>query len=310
MENEKISLIRENIERRLVGKSRAVDLMLCALLCRGHVLIEDVPGVGKTTLAQALASSIGCSFRRIQFTPDVMPSDVTGFSMLDAATGEFTFRPGVIFNQIILADEVNRTSPKTQSALLEAMQENQVTIDGISHKVPSPFMVIATQNPVEYVGTFPLPEAQLDRFFIRVSLGYPPPDEEARILDKHDRREETLPAEPVAGVEDILALQEETDKIHVSPALKRYIAEIIAKTRARKDVLLGISPRGAIYLMYAAKASAFLAGHAYATPDDVQKMALPVLEHRLLLTPEARLKSATEAQIIFEIIGNTPLPEV
>ncbi|MDR0468528.1 MAG: MoxR family ATPase, partial [Peptococcaceae bacterium] len=270
---EKISLIRENIRSRLVGKTKTIDLVLCAMLCRGHVLIEDVPGAGKTTLAQTLALSVNCSFRRIQCTPDVMPSDITGFSMPDPSTGQFSFRPGVIFNQVILADEVNRTSPKTQSALLEAMQENQVTVDGVSYKVPTPFMVIATQNPVEYVGTFPLPEAQLDRFFIRVSLGYPQPEDEVRILDKHDMRSETLPVEAVVGVEDILALQEETDRIHVSPALKRYIAEIVSKSRARKDVLLGISPRGAIYLMYAAKASAFMDRRGYATPDDVQKMA-------------------------------------
>lgn len=310
MTNEKISQIHANIEKRLVGKSHAVDLVLSAMLCRGHVLIEDVPGTGKTTLAQALAMSIGCTFRRIQFTPDVMPSDITGFSMLDTSSGKFNFKPGVIFNQIILADEVNRTSPKTQSALLEAMQENQVTVDGTSYKVPAPFMVIATQNPVEYIGTFPLPEAQLDRFFVRVSLGYPQPEDEARILDKHDGRDQPdLPAAPVADAQDVLALQRETDEVHVSPALKRYITEIVSKTRSRKDVLLGISPRGAIFLMYASKASAYLSGRAYATPDDVQKMALPVLEHRLLLSPETRLKSVTAAQVISEIIGSTPLPE-
>jgi MoxR-like ATPase len=309
MTNEKIIKIRENIEGRLVGKTSAVDLILCALLCRGHVLIEDVPGTGKTTLAKALAMSIGCSFRRIQFTTDVMPSDVIGFSMLDAATGQFAFRPGVIFNNIVLADEINRTSPKTQSALLEAMQENQVTVDGTSHSVPMPFMVLATQNPVEYVGTFPLPEAQLDRFFVRVRLGYPTREEEVQILDRHDRHEGMLQVSEVADVADVLSLQAEADKVHVSPALKSYIAQIVAKTRSHKDVLLGISPRGAIFLMNAAKGHAFLAARAFATPDDVQAMALPVLEHRLLMTPEARLKSTDAAKVIADIIGSTPLPE-
>jgi MoxR-like ATPase len=238
-----------------------------------------------------------------------MPSDVTGFSMPDMTSGQFIFRPGVIFNNIVLADEINRTSPKTQSSLLEAMQENQVTIDGVSHKVPVPFMVLATQNPIEYIGTFPLPEAQLDRFFVRVRLGYPTLEEEKLILEKHDSRDHILEVSEAANVDDVLLLQSETDKIHVAPPLRNYIAEIIAKTRSHQDVLLGISPRGAIFLMNAAKGSAFLSARGYATPDDVQKMALPVLEHRLILTPEARLKSSSAARIISEIIGSTPLPE-
>ena len=309
MINEKIALIRENIERRLIGKTEAVDLILCALLCRGHVLIDDVPGTGKTTLAQSLAQSIGGSFRRIQFTPDVMPSDVTGFSMLDMATNQFSFRPGVIFNNIVLADEINRTSPKTQSALLEAMQESQVTVDGTSHKVPSPFMVLATQNPVEYLGTFPLPEAQLDRFLIRVRLGYPSLEDEVQILDRHSERAMEQPLSEVAGIDDVLALQEQTDKVHVSTALKTYIANLVAGTRAHGDVTLGISPRGGIFLMNAAKAYACLKGNEYATPDDVQKMAIPVFEHRLVITPEARLKSIDSAEIIQNIIKETPLTE-
>ncbi|MDR0818175.1 MAG: MoxR family ATPase [Oscillospiraceae bacterium] len=309
MQNDKINLIRENIGRKLVGKAEAIDLVIAALLCRGHVLIEDVPGTGKTTLAQTLAASLGCSFRRIQFTPDVMPTDVTGFSMLDTATGKFTFMPGVIFNQVILADEINRTSPKTQSALLEAMQENQVTIDGTTYKVPAPFMVLATQNPIEYVGTYALPEAQLDRFFVRVRLGYPSAADEVEILERHDTKIDSAPLNAVVEVEEVLELQRETDKIHISSALKHYITEIVSKTRNHKDVQLGISPRGAIFLMYAAKSGAFIAGRKYATPDDVQKMALPVLEHRLVLTPEARLRSVTAADVINEIIGATPLPE-
>ncbi|MCL1848918.1 MAG: MoxR family ATPase [Clostridiales bacterium] len=306
---EKIAAIRDNINRRLIGKNDAIHLVLCALLCRGHVLIEDVPGTGKTTLAQSLAQSIGCSFRRIQFTPDVMPSDITGFSMLDSATGQFAFHPGVIFNNIILADEINRTSPKTQSALLEVMQEGQATVDGVSYEVPNPFMVLATQNPVEYVGTFQLPEAQLDRFFIRVKLGYPSQEEEAMILDRHDAQYRPPALEEVADTKDILELQAETDGIHTSPALKGYIAAIIAKTREHEDVMLGISPRGAIFLMHAAKGHAYLAGRKFATPDDVQKMAEPVLGHRLLLTPEARLKSYDASRIIAQILESTPLPE-
>ncbi|MDR0858181.1 MAG: MoxR family ATPase [Oscillospiraceae bacterium] len=310
MINDRIDLIRSSIGKRLVGKPEVTDLVIIALLCRGHVLIEDVPGTGKTTLAKTLAAALGCSFRRIQFTPDVMPTDVTGFSMLDTATGKFNFMPGVIFNQVILADEINRTSPKTQSALLEAMQENQVTIDGRTYKTPEPFMVLATQNPIEYVGTYALPEAQLDRFFIRVSLGYPDKANEVEILDRHDNRSEAAPLSAVLDVEQVLEIQRETDKIHVSPALKRYIADLVSKTRLHKDVQLGISPRGAIFLMYAAKGSAILAGHAYATPDDVQKMALPVLEHRLLIKSEAKLRSVTSSGVIAEIIATTPLPEV
>ncbi len=309
MSNEKVARIRENIEKRLIGKTEAVDLILCALLCRGHVLIEDVPGTGKTTLAQSLAQSVGCSFRRIQFTPDVMPSDVTGFSMLDMATNQFSFRPGAIFYNIVLADEINRTSPKTQSSLLEAMQENQVTVDGVSYKVPNPFMVLATQNPVEYIGTFPLPEAQLDRFFIKIKLGYPSIEDEARILERHDNPGQAGSLSEVAGVNDILELQAEVDKVRIAAPLKNYIAELVAKTRSHPDVLLGISPRGGIFLMNAAKGNAFLAGEDYATPDDVQKMALPVLEHRLLIAPESRLRNIDAARVINEIIGATPLPE-
>ena len=309
MTNEHISRIRANIEDRLIGKAETIDLVLCALLRRGHVLIEDVPGTGKTTLAQSLAQSLGCSFRRIQFTPDVMPSDITGFSMYDASSGQFNFRKGVIFNNIILADEINRTSPKTQSAMLEAMQENQVTVEDVTYSIPAPFMVLATQNPVEFVGTFPLPEAQLDRFFIRVSLGYPSVEYETQILDWHDSMEEHPPLSEVVDAEEVLALQAEADKVHVSTALKQYIAQIAENTRTHPDVLLGISPRGAIALMNAAKGSAFLRQQAYASPDDVQSMALPVLAHRLILTPEARLQSVDAENLIAGIIASIALPE-
>ena len=309
MAYEHISTIRENIESRIIGKADTIDLILCALLRRGHVLIEDVPGTGKTTLAQSLAQSLGCTFRRIQFTPDVMPSDITGFSLYDASAGQFTFRKGVIFNNVILADEINRTSPKTQSALLEVMQENQVTVEDATYCVPSPFMVLATQNPVEYVGTFPLPEAQLDRFFMRVSLGYPGIEDEVRILEGHDHAGETPPLGAVVSADDVLALQAEADEIYVSPALKRYIAELAEKSRTHPDILLGVSPRGAIALMNAAKGSAFIKKRVYTIPDDVQDMALPVLAHRLILKPEARLQSASAEKILSEIIAGTALPE-
>ncbi len=302
--------IKNNIEDVLVGKPEIIDLVLCALCCRGHVLIEDVPGIGKTTLVSALAASLSCSFQRIQFTPDVMPSDITGFSIADFNTGKFEFHEGAIMNQIILADEINRTSPKTQSSLLEVMQENQVTVDGNTYRVPLPFMVLATQNPVEYVGTYPLPEAQLDRFMMKISLGYPGIREEVSILDRHDRNvRPDYDILPVANAEDVLALQDKVDGIFCSPAIKEYIAQIAANSRVSADVMLGVSPRGTIALMLASKGLAMLSGREFVLPDDVLKMAPYVLSHRLQLKPEARLQGLTPERVLSNIMRHIKLPD-
>jgi len=307
---EKIAKIRENIEKVLVTRSEIINLIIAAVISRGHVLIEDVPGIGKTTLVRALAASIGCSFQRIQFTPDVMPSDVTGFSIVDMATGELRFRKGAIMHQIVLADEINRTSPKTQSSLLEAMQEGQVTVDGNTYEVPKPFTVLATQNPVEHIGTFPLPEAQLDRFFIKISLGYPGIRDEIDILRLHDGTQPpTSTLDSVVSSEDILAMQEEVDKTVCSDPIKEYIALITAQTRSNADLLLGASPRGAIALMTGAKAWAVINGREYVIPDDVLHMVSPVLAHRLLLRPEARLKEMTAERILKNITNMIRVPD-
>ena len=302
--------IRSNIERALVGKREIIDLVLTAVLARGHVLIEDVPGIGKTTLVRALAASLSCSFQRIQFTPDVMPSDVTGFSMVDLQSGELRFKPGAIMNQIILADEINRTSPKTQSCLLEVMQEGQVTVDGNSYTVPKPFVVLATQNPVEHVGTYALPEAQLDRFFIRISLGYPDLHEEMKILERHDTESAPISAlESVVTADEVLELQAATDAVSCSEKIREYIAMIVGQTRAIKDLSLGASPRAGISLMRGAKAWALLQGRDFVTPDDVLRMVTPVLAHRLLLRPEARLKDMTAERILKNITNMVRVPD-
>ncbi len=307
---ELLSAIRANIERVVVGKSEAIDLVLTALLSRGHVLVEDVPGVGKTTLVRALAASLGCSFQRIQFTPDVTPSDVVGFTMPDLSTGELRYRQGAIMHQIILADEINRTSPKTQSCLLEVMQEGQVTVDGSTHTVPQPFMVLATQNPVEHVGTYALPEAQLDRFFMRISLGYPAIGDEVAILDKYalgERPVEEL--EPVCTAAEVLGLQKAADAVNCDQNLKEYIATIISETRRSEDLSLGGSPRATIALMRAAKSYALLQGRDFAVPDDVITMTEPVVAHRLLLRPEAKLREMTAERVLRNIINRVKVPD-
>ena len=273
------------------------------------MLIEDVPGVGKTTLAAALARSLACSFKRIQFTPDVMPSDITGFTMPSLQTGEMEFKPGAVMSQIVLADEINRTSPKTQSSLLEVMEEGQVTVDGVTHPLPRPFMVLATQNPVDFVGTYPLPEAQMDRFFLRIAIGYPSIEEEMDVLERYSGQVSPLQTlSPVCGTADILAMQEAVGQVYCSREVRSYVAQIAAHTRNHPSLLLGVSPRGAIALIRAAQACAVLAGRDYILPDDVKRMALPVLSHRLILSPEARMKGHSPQQILLSLLSSVPVP--
>ena len=300
--------IVENVSRVIVGKEETAELMLIALLCEGHVLIEDVPGVGKTTLAQALARSVDSSFQRIQFTPDILPSDITGFSLYDRKSGEFVFRPGLIMSCFILADEINRTSPKTQASLLEVMEERQVTVDGTTYPVGPPFMVMATQNPSEFVGTYPLPEAQVDRFFMRVNLGYPTSEEEKTILKRFKEDDPLDTLRPVADAQDIVSLQKQVKGIYVADMLYDYIVEIVRRTREHQDVELGASPRGSLALYRAAQARALLEGRDFVLPDDIKRMAPSVLLHRLILRREARLRSATADSVIGEILAQTPVP--
>ena len=298
-----------NVRKVIVGKDEAIELTLIALLCKGHVLIEDVPGVGKTTLAAALARSLDCSFNRIQFTPDVTPSDVTGFTMYNAQTGDMVYREGVVMTQILLADEINRTSPKTQSSLLEVMEEGQVTVDGVTRALPRPFMVLATQNPIDFVGTYPLPEAQMDRFFLRVMIGYPSIEEEMDVLDRFSSQVSPLKSlQPVCDAAEIIAMQEVIGTVYASREVRSYVATIVAATRANPSLQLGASPRGAIALVRAAQACAVLAGRGYILPDDVRRMAHSVLSHRLILTPEARMKGIPAEAILSGIIDTLPVP--
>ena len=302
-------LLQNNVGKVIVGKEKAVELMMIAILCRGHVLIEDVPGVGKTTLASALARSLDCSFKRIQFTPDITPSDITGFSIANFKTGELEYRPGMIMSQIVLADEINRTSPKTQSSLLEVMEEGQVSVDGVTYEVPKPFVVLATQNPVDFVGTYPLPEAQLDRFFMRVSIGYPTAEEEVEILERYTtgaRPMEEL--KPICTASDIVRLQQEVEKVCSAKEVRAYISAIAAASRRSGALQLGISTRAAISLLRAAQARALLEGRDYVVPEDVQRMAEPVLAHRLVLSPEARMRNMTAERILANVLGSVQVP--
>ncbi len=304
-----IYALRENVRLVIVGKDEAIEYALIALLCKGHVLIEDVPGVGKTTLAAALARSLNCSFKRIQFTPDIMPSDITGFTMVSMTTGEMEYKPGVVNTQILLADEINRTSPKTQSSLLEVMEEGQVTVDGVTRALPKPFMVLATQNPIDFVGTYPLPEAQMDRFFLRIAIGYPTIEEEMDVLDRYSGQESPLKTlAPVCGGQEIIAMQEMVGAIYCSREVRSYVATIAAATRKHQALQLGVSPRGAIALVRAAQACALLSGRDYILPDDVRRMALPVLSHRLILTPEARMKGYSAETILSQLIDTVAVP--
>jgi len=302
--------IIDNVENVIVGKRSAVELAAIALICGGHVLIEDVPGVGKTSLVSALAKSINASFRRIQFTPDILPSDITGFSIYNQKTGDFEYRPGAVMSQIILADEINRTSPKTQASLLEVMEEYQVTVDGVTYKVPRPFMVLATQNPVEYLGTYPLPEAQIDRFFMKISIGYPTAGEESYILSRFQLSNPLEKLMPVAESSDIISLQEEIKNIHVDKSLSNYIVEIVGQTRRHPDVTLGSSPRGSLALFRASQAWAFYNGRDYVIPDDIKKMVIPVLSHRIMLKQEAKLKKIDPVEILNLIVSRISVPVV
>ncbi len=305
---ELVARTQAEIARAIVGKAPIVELLLVALLCEGHVLLEDVPGTGKTTLARAVAAALGCSFQRIQFTPDLLPSDVTGLSFFNQKLGEFQFRQGPVFAQVLLTDEINRATPRTQSALLEAMQERTVTIDGETRPLPRPFLVLATQNPVELEGTFPLPEAQLDRFLIRLSIGYPSPEEEEEILVRYERSNPLAELTAVLSAEELRQLQAEVRSVGVTPVVRRYLVELVRATRQHPDVELGASPRGSLALYQTAQARAALRGRAFVLPDDVKAMAEAVLNHRLMLTAEARLRGRTPATIIAQILAQTPAP--
>ncbi|WP_405803236.1 AAA family ATPase [Streptomyces sp. NBC_01187] len=300
--------VRRSIESVIEGKPEAVRLSLTVLLAEGHLLIEDVPGVGKTMLAKALARSIDCTVRRIQFTPDLLPSDITGVSVYDQQRKDFEFKPGAVFAQIVIGDEINRASPKTQSALLESMEERQVTIDGQTYELPDPFMVVATQNPVEMEGTYPLPEAQRDRFMARVSIGYPSPAAELEMLDVHGGASPLEDLQPVAHAHEIVKLIDTVRGVHVSDAVRRYAVELVTATRSHPDLRLGASPRATLHLLRASKASAALAGREFALPDDVQALAVPVLAHRLLPTAQAQLNRRTSEQVVGEIVQRVPVP--
>ena len=300
--------IIENVEKVIVGKQPEVRLALIALNCAGHALIEDVPGVGKTVLAKSIARSVGCSFKRIQFTPDLLPSDVTGVSVYSQKTSEFEFRPGPIVAQIVLADEINRATPKTQSALLEAMEERQVTVDGVTRELPRPFLVMATQNPIEYEGTFPLPEAQLDRFLIRIRLGYPNSIDEIEIIERQIHSHPVEELDQVAEVSELLQLQRETQDIYVDTLVKQYIVNLVGATRNHPDVYLGASPRGSIALFRTAQAHAMLQGRDFASPDDVKALAESALAHRIIPTASARMKNVSSTSIVSEILEQTAVP--
>jgi MoxR-like ATPase len=297
-----------NVEKVIVGKRQEVEMALLALLCRGHILIEDVPGVGKTTLAKSIAGSIGCSFKRIQFTPDLLPSDVTGVSIYNQASTRFEFRPGPIIAQVVLADEINRATPKTQSALLEAMEERQVTVDGVTHAMPAPFMVMATQNPIEYEGTFPLPEAQLDRFIVRVSLGYPSSLDEITILDRQQRTNPIDEIEQVATADEILALQDAVRNVYADNLIKQYIVSLADATRRHEEVYLGASPRASLSLFRASQARALLRGRDFVMPDDVKALAEATFAHRLIVNPSARVKNVSPRVIVREVLESVPVP--
>jgi MoxR-like ATPase len=297
-----------NIENVILGKRGVIELTVIDLLSQGHLLIEDVPGVGKTMLARSLASSLGCTFNRIQFTPDMLPSDVTGVSIYNQVNREFEFRPGPIMAQVVLADEINRATPKTQAALLEAMQEFQVTVDGVTHHLPKPFIVLATQNPIEYEGTFPLPEAQLDRFLMRIRLGYPETVDELRILDSQQFAHPLDSLEQIVSVQEVIQMQEAIKGVYIADPVKRYLVELTRQTRKHPEVYLGASTRGSLSLYRAGQARAAIHGRDFVLPDDIKTLALSCLAHRVILGPAARLRDVTAESVVTEIVENVPVP--
>jgi MoxR-like ATPase len=296
-----------NLEKVIIGKEAVLDQVIICLLCRGHMLIDDVPGVGKTYLSRCLAISLGSQFHRIQFTPDMLPSDITGISFYNQATKKIEFRPGPIFANIVLADEINRATPKTQSALLEAMEERQVTIDGVTHPLPANFMVIATQNPIEYEGTFTLPEAQLDRFLMKINIGYPSQTSEIRMLEAQQIKHPIESIKPVTTGKELVRIQELAKKVHVSQSLEKYIVRIVTATRENDEIYLGASPRGSLGLYRVGQVYAALQGRDYVIPDDIKDNAIPVLAHRLVIQPGARIKHLSSQQLIEEILTNIPV---
>jgi len=300
--------IKANIEKVLVGKGDVIELTLAAVLSGGHILIEDVPGIGKTTLARALASSLNCTFKRIQFTPDLMPADITGIHYYNQKSGEFEFRPGPIIAQVVLADEINRGTPRTQSALMESMAERQVTIDEVTIPLPAPFLVIATQNPIELEGTFPLPEAQLDRFLLRVRLGYPSEPEEEQMLLRFETADPLAELQPVADAGEVPALQREVRRLYFDPVLRQYLVRLVQATRSHADVELGASPRASLGLYRCSQALATIRGRDYVTPDDVKALAPYALSHRLILKSQARLRERTPEDVIREVLTQVPVP--
>ena len=300
--------IVENVSRVIVGKTPVIERALAALVAQGHILVEDVPGVGKTMLAKSLATSVGCNFRRIQFTPDLLPSDITGISIYNQSSGQFEFRPGPVMAQVVLADEINRATPKTQSALLEAMEELQVSVDGVTHSLEQPFVVLATQNPIEYEGTFPLPEAQLDRFLLRISLGYPDFAEELAVIEQQEQRHPIDDLGPVTGPDAVVALQAAAREVYVDSLVREYIVGLTEATRTHEDVVLGASPRASLGMFRMVRAYALVRDRDYVVPDDVKELAYGVMGHRMILSPSARMRGLRTADVIERLLDTVPVP--
>ena len=309
--NENVKKLVRSVGQVIVGKDDTIIKLIAAMLCEGHILLEDVPGVGKTQLITALSRSVGGRFNRIQLTPDVMPSDIAGFTMLDSNKGDFVYRDGAVMCNFLLADEINRASPKVQSALLEAMEERQISLDGVTHQLPRPFLVMATQNPIETYGTFHLPEAQMDRFFMKLSMGYPTEEEEIKILERTELYNPIKNIEaPAVSIDEVIGMQDEVRKIRVTDQVKKYIVKIVGSTRDDRNTVLGISPRGSIALYKAAKAFAYIYGREYATPDDVKKIAVPVLAHRIILSPQGKTAYGTSEGYVEHILSENDVPSM